>query len=333
MKQWSGCQCHVQVLGEMRVTKTAIQPTIVFLLAAIWAGLPATLALSDSDAPTRLQSGSHQPQPIGRHDADPESGSVVEDAYANAYFGLTLPLPPGWTEGLAGPPPSSRGLYVLASIDGTQAFGATMLIVAEDLFFTAKPFASAADVAADFRDAMAGTPELSIDQRPANITIGGQTFLRFDYNAGGLYRAWLATEWRCHVVSFNITARDRPTVDHVTEFLRAISLRPPSEMQPGSVSDTAPTTPVCIKDYVTEQTTVRRVAPVLADLNGLTVPVRIIIGADGKVEHVHVINATPAQRQAIEQALPQWQFKPFEVMGRPTAVETGLTFAFKSQRQ
>jgi hypothetical protein len=320
----------------MRVTKVLLQLTIVFLLAGAWAALPATPAISDSDVPTRLQSESHPPPDntgIDRHDADPESGSVVEDAYANRYFGLTVPLPPGWAEGLAGPPPSNRGLYVLASIDGTQAFGATMLIVAEDLFFTAKPFANVADVAADFRNAMAGIPDLAIDQRPASIMIGGQTFLRLDYNAGGLYRAWLATELRCHVVSFNITARDRATVDHTADFLRAISLRPPSETQPAGVSDAAPTTPVCIKDYVTAQTTLHRGDPVLTDLNGLTVPVRIIIGADGKVEHVHVISATPAQRQAIEQALPQWQFKSFEVMGHPTAVETGLTFAFKSQRQ
>jgi hypothetical protein len=320
----------------MAVMKAIRQLAFALLLAGNWAALPATPAMSDSDSPTRLQPGSQQlpgNATISRYDADPESGSVVEDAYTNAYFGLTLPMPPGWTEGLAGPPPSGRGLYVLASIDGTQAFGATMLIVAEDLFFTAKPFANAADVAADFRDAMAGIPDMSIDQRPASIMIGGQAFLRLDYNAGGLYRAWLATELRCHVVSFNITARDRATVDHVTDFLRAISLRPPAETQPGSVSDAAPTTPVCIKDYVTAQTTVHRVDPVQTDLNGLTVPVRIIIGADGKVEHVHVISATAAQRQAIEQALPQWQFKPFEVMGHPTAVETGLTFAFRSQRQ
>jgi hypothetical protein len=38
-----------------------------------------------------------------------------------------------------------------------------------------------------------------------------------------------------------------------------------------------------MKDYVTAQTTVRRVDPLLVDLNGLKVPVRIIIGPDGKV--------------------------------------------------
>jgi len=319
------------------VTKAIMHCVGAFLLAGACAALPATQAMSNSDAPTRLQSESHQPPDnaaiISRHDAEPESGSVVEGAYANAYFGLNFQLPPGWTEDFAGPPPSNRGLYVLTSIDGTQASGATMLIVAEDLFFTAKPFANAAEVAADFRNTMTAIPDLAIDQQPSRIMIGGQTFLRLDYNAGGLYRVWLATELRCHVVSINITARDRLTADHIADFLREGSLRPLSDTQPGGASEAARVIPVCIKDYVNAQTTVHRVDPILADLNGLTVPVRIIIGADGKVEHVHVISATPAQRQAIEQALPQWQFKPFEVMGHPAAVETGLTFTFRSQRQ
>jgi outer membrane biosynthesis protein TonB len=83
---------------------------------------------------------------------------------------------------------------------------------------------------------------------------------------------------------------------------------------------------------VTAQTTVHRVAPVLVDPIGLTVPVRIIIGADGKVQRTHVISATPAQRRAIEEALMHWEFKPFELMGQPTEVETGLAFEFKSHR-
>lgn len=151
--------------------KAIIQLSVVFLLAGACA-LPATVAISASDPPLGLQSESRQPPEnvaIGRHDADPEFGSVVEDAYTNAYFGLAFPLPPGWTEDLAGPPPSGRGLYVLASIDGTQAFGATMLIVAEDLFFMAKPLADAADVAADFATPWPAFPTCrSTNIRPAS---------------------------------------------------------------------------------------------------------------------------------------------------------------------
>jgi hypothetical protein len=305
-----------------------------FVLGWAWTG-QGTLAMADSEAPTPPQSGSVLPSgdpAIGRHDADPESGSIVADAYSNAYFGLSLPLPPGWTEGFAGPPPSNHGLYVLAAMDGTKADSATMLIVAQDLFFSAKPFDDVADVAADFHDAMAGIPDLSIDQQPAAITFGGQPFLRLDYHAGGLYRAWLATELRCHVVSFNITGTGQATVERIADFLHAMSLQTQPGSQTGGLSDAARTTPICIKDYVTAQTTLHRVEPVMADPIGLTVPVRIIIGVDGKVQHVHVISATPAQHRAIEEALMHWEFRPFELMGHPTEVETGLVFEFKPHR-
>ena len=309
-----------------------------FMLGGVLTGqtaLPGTPAISESAAPTGLQSGTpaKKNNPFGGYDADPEAGAVAGDIYTNAYFGLSLPLPPGWTEGLAGPPPSGRGLYVLAAMDGTKASSATMLIVAQDQFFSAKPLSNVADAAADFRDAMAGTPDLSIDQTPAGITIGGHDFLRLDYHAGGLYRVWLATELRCHVVSFNITGTDRATVDRITDSLQAMSLPTQSNTQTGSISEAERTPPTCMKDYVTAQTTVRRVDPLLVDLNGQTVPVRIIIGTDGKVLHVHVISATPAQRQAIEEALMHWEFKPFELGGRPAAVETGLVFEFKSRPQ
>jgi hypothetical protein len=206
-----------------------------------------------------------------------------------------------------------------------------MLIVAQDEFFSVKPLSNVADVAADFQDAIAGIPDLSIDRRPAGITIGGQSFLRLDHHAGGLYRVWLATELRCHVVSFNITGTDQAKLDRISDFLHAMSLTR-SETQTGGISGAERTTPVCIKDYVTAQTTVHRVDPVLVDPIGLTVPVRIIIGTDGKVLHVHVISATPAQRRAIEEALTHWEFRPPELMGHPTEVETGLAFEFKSRR-
>jgi hypothetical protein len=325
-------------LREVHVPKALKYLAFSFLLGGILAGqtaLPGTPAISDSGAPTGLQPGapSEKNISVGRYDADPESGAVAGDIYTNPYFGLSLRLPPGWAEGLGGPPPSGRGLYVLAAMDGTKASSATILIVAQDQFFSARPLSNVADAAADLRDAMAGTPNLSIDPTPAGIKIGGHDFLRLAYNAGGLYRVWLATELRCHVVSFNITGTDRATVDRIADFLQTMSLPTQSNTQTESNSDAEQTPPTCMKDYVTAQTTVRRVEPLLVDLNGQTVPVRIIIGPDGKVLHVHVISATPAQRRAIEEALPQWEFKPLELRGRPTAVETGLVFEFKSRQQ
>src|SRR5207247_7887325 len=124
----------------------------------------------------------------------PEDGWVSGASYNNPYFGLSVPLPPGWMEGLAGPPPSNLGTYVLTALDGTRADAATILIVAQDLFFGARPFANSAALAADFRDGIAGMPDMTIDSGPVTTTIGKQAVLRLDYHAGGLFRVWLATE-------------------------------------------------------------------------------------------------------------------------------------------
>jgi len=260
---------------------------------------------------------------------DPESGSVIGTAYENRYFGLSVPLPPGWSEGLAGPPPSPVGSYVLSAFDGTKVDRASILIVAQDLFFGAKPFASAAEMAADFRDAIQGISDMTIDRGLDGTTIGGHAFLRLDYHAGGLYRVWLGTELRCHAVMLNITGTDRAQVERIARGLEAMSLPAEAGAQMVASTGNEQTNPVCMKDYATEQTLLRKVDPVPNDPRGVNVPVRIIVGADGRVRHVHVISASPAQRQAIVEALMQWEFKPHVVMGHPAEVETGVLFKFK----
>jgi protein TonB len=57
-----------------------------------------------------------------------------------------------------------------------------------------------------------------------------------------------------------------------------------------------------------------------------TIPVRVIVGKDGSVKHVHVLYALPEQSQSILAALRTWRFKPYRVDGRAVAVETGLRF-------
>jgi hypothetical protein len=54
--------------------------------------------------------------------------------------------------------------------------------------------------------------------------------------------------------------------------------------------------------------------------------VRIIIGKDGKVKHIHFLNAFPDQAKAISAALSQWKFKRYMHEGQPAEVETGIMF-------
>lgn len=61
-----------------------------------------------------------------------------------------------------------------------------------------------------------------------------------------------------------------------------------------------------------------------------SVPVRFIVGADGKLEHVHAISGFPEQVKSVTDALAKWEFKPYIVNGQPVEVETGLLFQFPS---
>jgi hypothetical protein len=87
--------------------------------------------------------------------------------------------------------------------------------------------------------------------------------------------------------------------------------------------------PVCLKDFATGPNLVHRVEPSPAGPQFLKIPVRFIIGTDGKVKHIHVISGFPEQKAAVANALAQWRYKPYEVKGRPAEVETGLVFEFK----
>lgn len=327
------------ILTEIRFTRAVRGWVLALLRVVALTGLIATLetpghrAEAQTVAPPASPSGPAAGNAAAKLSSpDPETGSVVEGAYRNPYFGLSLPLPAGWSEDLAGPPPSPVASYVLEAIEGTKTDRATMLVVGQDLFFGAKPFANIAELAADLSDDFARDPIMTIDRKLAAITIAGHDFLRFDYHAGELYRVWLATELRCHVLSFNITGTDQARVERIARGLDAMSLPPNSGSQPVSADGEQPN-PVCIKDYVTKQTVLRRIEPDPVEPRGVNLPVRFIIGVDGRIRHIHVINARPAQRRSIEQALTQWEFTPYLVAGHPTEVETGVLFNFKPTGQ
>jgi hypothetical protein len=84
--------------------------------------------------------------------------------------------------------------------------------------------------------------------------------------------------------------------------------------------------PVCVKDYATAENVIDRANPVFTERRYNAIPVRIVIGKDGKVKHIHLISAFPDQAKAITDALNQWTFKPYLKNGEPVEVETGIQF-------
>jgi hypothetical protein len=261
---------------------------------------------------------------------DPEDGAIADGVYANRYFDLDYPLPPGWKAGLEAPLPSNSGYYVLSTpIPGGGGPKATMLIAAQDMFFAVKPMADATAMVADLYRNAQETAGLKADTAPRQVTIAGHSFARLDIGGTVLSRIVLATDIRCHVVSFTFASPDPQVLAGLAVSLDKVSL-PPEASAAGSGSVGAGSSvPPCVENYATEETVLHKVAPLPIGPKFFKIPVRIIIDRDGKVKRVHVIRAFPGQAKSIEDALAQWQFKPYEVDGRPAEVETGLVFEFK----
>jgi hypothetical protein len=248
---------------------------------------------------------------------NPEDGKVTNGAYTSRYFDLSYPLPQGWTEGIAGPDPSHSGYYVLSTFTPTGELTGTILIAAQDMFFAAKPPSDAASAAKDFRHAISSVEGMTIDREPLEVRIANRVVQRVDFSGVGLYRAMFVAEIRCHLVTFNLTARDPEALASMTLTLDRLSF---------AGGKAAASVPHCVKNYAVTENLLSKVEPVIAGSIATPIPVRIIIGTDGSVKHVHVIRATAEQRKSIESALSQWKLRPYEIEGKAVEIETGVVF-------
>jgi hypothetical protein len=267
----------------------------------------------------------HGAMPSSRDDrivqsANPEDGKVIGGVFVSDYFNLSYRLSDELTEGLAGPPPSQSGYYVLGTWTPKRDFAGTVLVVAQDMFFTPAPSDDVKYVVAEFRQVMSAVDGMTIDREPAPVSVGGHPGYRIDFSGVGLFRSTFAIEIRCHVVTFNLTSRDPESLASLAGSLDTLGSARKEEV-PDPV-------PECLKDYASENI-VSRVEPEGVGAKAVSIPVRMIVATDGSVKHVHVIRASAAQRRNIEEAVRQWKFKPYVKQGHPVEVETGVMFNLK----
>jgi hypothetical protein len=257
----------------------------------------------------------------------PEGGRVVNNLYSNPYFGLTYPLFPDWTEKYTGPPPSDSGYYVLAQIRPAETFKGSsrgsVLIAAQDLFFTLTPATNALELVNYSKDSL--NADHKVEQPPTLARIAEHSFVRFGYGAPVAELHWhvLATQIRCHMIQFVFTSRDTKLLESLIAEMNKMNL--PDEAGPISGRGGGEV-PVCIKNYASGENVMERVDPVFAERRFNPVPVRIIIDKDGKVKHIHFLSAFPDQAKAITDALAQWRFRPYLRDGHAVEVETGIMF-------
>jgi hypothetical protein len=257
----------------------------------------------------------------------PEGGIVADGVFTDQYFGITYPLPSNWIEKYKGPPPSDTGRYVLAQLSPASTFKGpakgTILITAQDMFFTTAPASNAAELITYMKDNLQS--EYKVETTPKQIKIAGRSFTLFGYWSPAAQLHWyvLATEIRCHVVQVVLTSRDTKLLESLILSMNQIKL--PAEAGPTQEADGA-AVPVCIKDYARAENMIARVDPVFTERRFNSVPVRITIDKEGKVKHIHFLSAFPDQSKAITDALGQWRFKQYRKDGRPIEVETGIRF-------
>jgi hypothetical protein len=258
---------------------------------------------------------------VTAHMPVPEGGKVLSGSYINDYFDLSFPLPEGWTEGEPGPEPSGAGYYVLSSLIPKAELNATILIAAQDMFFTRGPHGDMAEVVRDFRRSMSQIDGMTIDREPAEAKIADRLLYRVDFSGVGLYRATFTTGIRCHAVSFNLTARSPDVLANLALSLDKLSTagKPKSGV------------PQCVENYATPDNLVQSVIPAPAvGPKFAAIPVRFVIDTQGGVKQIHVIRASPEQRKSIEDALHQWKFKPYRLNERAVEIETGHVFQFSA---
>jgi hypothetical protein len=251
---------------------------------------------------------------------NPDDGGVTQGIFTNTYFNLSYPLLPGWTAGIVGPGPSISGYYVLATFVPAGELKGTLTVAAQDIFFAAKPFDDLMAMTGDFSRSISQVDGMTIDRPPSAASIAGRSFSRVDFSGVGLFRSTLITKIRCHFVSFNLTANS-------SELLTAL-LRSLDNLGPASDKDAGRIDPTCIGKYADAEHLLSKVDPVAVAPSFIPIPVRIVVGKDGSVKHVHVIRATSGQRETIERALAQWKLKPHETNGRTNEIETGLLIKF-----
>ncbi|HVR24429.1 MAG TPA: hypothetical protein VMU26_14035 [Candidatus Polarisedimenticolia bacterium] len=256
----------------------------------------------------------------------PEGGNVTDNIFRNQYFGMTYPLPTDWTEKYKGPPPSDSGRYVLAQIRPADTFKGpargSILITAEDLFFTTLPAANALELTNYEKNNLQADYKLELP--PTQTKIAGRPFTFYAYWSPVAELHWyvLTTQIRCHAVEMVLTSRDTKLLENLVLDMNRMKL--PEGANPTNTG--GGDFPVCVKNYARSENVITRVEPVFSEHKFNPVPVRIIIDKEGKVKHIHFLSAFPDQAKAITDALNQWKFKRYLRDGQPAEVETGIMF-------
>ncbi len=113
-----------------------------------------------------------------------------------------------------------------------------------------------------------------------------------------------------------------------------LPLAPPAQNQrlkdiAASSPDTATASGTPARLHVSELPQSHVIYPVVSNPSLVgNVDLRAVIGSDGTVKGVTVLSGNPKLAEAGIQAVRQWRFIPYEVLGHPVEVETNIKISF-----
>jgi len=109
------------------------------------------------------------------------------------------------------------------------------------------------------------------------------------------------------------------------------------ELEGGDAGGKVPALPLDVSSSVMSQRIIHRVDPVYPSeaLNEKIqgeVMLEVLIGEDGTVRAVYVVNGPEVLRPAAQDAVKWWRFEPYRVNGRPAPVRTSIAVDFRLDR-
>ena len=134
----------------------------------------------------------------------------------------------------------------------------TILVTAQDMFFTPFPATNALELVNYSKDHLQA--DYKVELPPTRTTVGGQAFTFFAYWSPIAETHWyvLATEIRCHAVQIILTSRDTKLLESLIADMNKMKL--PEEASP-TAGTGGGAFPVCVKDYATDENLITRVDP------------------------------------------------------------------------
>jgi TonB family protein len=297
-----------------------------------------------------------------------EDGTVLNGTYSNECLGFSFRVPTGWeapyqqgTQARARHIPG--GLSLLLVRQQSSGSNAIWLLARENITFGGNTEQLVSKLVQDYVDVSPATRFPLNDAYP--VKYGSQQFFRRDYKRvvpGGdtLYMAFVLTSFRGFFIGGSLIAASGDELNKGADILRGVSFQKeevppqcskgPDENQSTRgvmggvlISKPVPHPPgwlpnrVRVSSKVSDALLIKKVEPQYPQnaqqkhIEGLVV-LTAVIDARGDVQDLTVVSGDPLLTSAATDAVRQWKYKPYLLMGDPTNMETQITVNFTSEQ-